>query len=137
MLEKLRSSYRLAVVPVVFLWGACSGYRGEDVAPREAPVLTITRLDPVSGPAGRAYPIRLTIYGTGFAETGNVVDFGPVSIRDLPSTDDGTRLALSVPKVVPSRGEAPPFVLTPGEYRVTVTTPSGRSDPLTFRLINP
>lgn len=43
----------------------------------------------------------------------------------------------SVPKVVPSRGEAPPFVLPPGEYRVTVATPNGRSDPLTFRLINP
>lgn len=82
---------------------------------REVPVPTITRLDPVSGPAGRAYPIRLTIYGSGFAATGNVVDFGPVSIRDLPSTDDGTQITLFVPKVVPSRGEAPPFVLTPGE----------------------
>lgn len=88
---------------------------------------------PASGPAGEAYPIQATIRGTGFLPTGNVVEFGPVKIGDLPSTG-GVRIAFSVPKVVPSKGEVPPMVLTEGDYRVTVTTSAGTSNALMFRL---
>jgi hypothetical protein len=87
---------------------------------------------PASGPAGAAYPLQATIRGTGFAPAGNVVEFGPLRIPDLPS--DGTRITFHVPKAMPSRGEVPPLILTPGEYRVTVTTPSGTSNALTFTL---
>ena len=88
---------------------------------------------PASGPAGEAYPIEATIRGTGFLPAGNVVEFGPVKIPDLPSTG-GVRITFSVPKLAPSKGEVPPMVLTEGEYRVTVTTPSGASNALMFRL---
>jgi len=88
---------------------------------------------PASGPAGIAYPLQAIIRGAGFMATGNVVEFGPARIPDLPSAD-GIRITFSVPKQMPSRGEVPPMVLTPGDYRVTVTTASGTSNALTFTL---
>ena len=94
----------------------------------------ISRLEPSSGLIGRSYPIRLTVWGSGFKATGNVVEFGPVTVEDLPSSDGGRRITLSVPKVIPGIGEVPPFVLLPGEYSVTVTTTDGTSAPVTFTL---
>jgi hypothetical protein len=88
---------------------------------------------PASGPAGEAYPVQATIRGTGFLPAGNVVEFGPVKIPDLPSAG-GVRITFYVPKLVPGRGEVPPLVLTEGDYRVTVTTSSGTSNALMFRL---
>lgn len=97
----------------------------------------ITRLEPDSGPAGQAYPIRLSIHGRRFAASGNTVQFGPVVLADLPSTDGGTRIVASVPKVRPARGEVPPFELLPGRYDVTVRTPAGSSNAVTFTLTRP
>lgn len=94
----------------------------------------ITRLEPSRGPVGQSYPIRLTVWGSGFKETDNVVEFGPVVVEDLPSNDGGRRISLAVPKVIPGTGEVPPFVLLPGEYSVTVTTADGTSAPVTFTL---
>jgi hypothetical protein len=88
---------------------------------------------PASGPAGEAYPLRVTVRGTGFMPAGNVVQFGPVRMPDLPSAD-GVRITFNVPKQVASRGEVPPMVLTAGEYRVTVSTAAGTSNALTFTL---
>jgi hypothetical protein len=88
---------------------------------------------PSSGPAGEAYPVQATIRGTGFMPAGNVVNIGPVTIRDLPSMD-GARITFDVPKLVQSRGEVPPMVLAEGDYRVTVTTSSGISNSLVFKL---
>jgi hypothetical protein len=88
---------------------------------------------PASGQAGASYPLQATIHGTGFMPAGNVVEFGPVTIRDLPSVD-GLRISFDVPKLVQSKGEVPPMVLTESPYRVTVTTASGRSNSLLFRL---
>ena len=64
---------------------------------------------------------------------GNAVGFGPVTIRDLPSVD-GARITFSIPKLTPSKGEVPPMVLAEGAYPVTVTTSSGTSNSLIFRL---
>ncbi len=97
----------------------------------------VTRLEPSSGWAGTAYPIRVTIHGSGFMETGNVVVFGPVRIPDRPSTNGGTQIVFSVPKVVPSSGEVPPMVLRPGEYEVRVTNAIGTSEPAVFTLTRP
>lgn len=94
----------------------------------------ILELIPASGPAGPAYPIDVVIRGRNFMATGNVVMFGPVELTGLPSSDDGTRIRLSVPKEIPSRGEVPPLVLPPGDYPVTVTTPAGTSRPVLFTL---
>jgi hypothetical protein len=88
---------------------------------------------PASGPAGASYPLQATIRGSGFMPTGNVVEFGPVTIRDLPSVD-GVRITFHVPKLVQSKSEVAPMVLTEGPYQVTVTTASGRSNSLLFRL---
>jgi hypothetical protein len=88
---------------------------------------------PASGPAGAAYPLQATIRGTGFMPAGNVVEFGPVTIRDLSSVD-GARITFGVPKLVPSRSEVPPMILSEGAYPVTVTTSSGTSNSLIFRL---
>jgi hypothetical protein len=93
----------------------------------------LTEIVPASGPAGPAYILQVTIRGVGFAPAGNVVEFGPLKIPDLRSAD-GTRITFDVPKEAPSRGEVPPMVLTPGEYRVTVTTPEGTSNALNFTL---
>ncbi len=97
-----------------------------------APV--ILSLLPSSGPAGEDYPLRVLILGRGFWESGNVVSFGAIATPDLPSFEGGTRIEFWVPKQAPSSGEAPPMILAPGEYPVTVTTPRGTSRPLAFRL---
>jgi hypothetical protein len=99
--------------------------------PGAPPVLT--GIVPSSGAAGMAYPIRASLQGSNFMPTGNVVKFGPVEIPDRPSAAQG-RITFDVPKVVPSRGEAPPAVLSPGPYKVTVTTSAGTSNALTFTL---
>jgi hypothetical protein len=88
---------------------------------------------PASGPAGAAYPLQATIRGTGFQPAGNVIDFGPVRISGLPSTEPG-RIRFSIPKDKPTGGEVPPMVLPPGQYRVTLTTTAGTSNALIFTL---
>ncbi len=65
--------------------------------------------------------------------TGNIVEFGPVELRNVPAAEPGA-ITFYIPKSVPSRGEAQPAVLTPGPYEVRVTTGSGTSNPLTFTL---
>lgn len=107
-------------------------------APKQAALAQAQRpqlidIVPASGPAGEAYPLQATIRGTGFLPAGNVVEFGPVKIPDLPSAG-GVRITFYIPKLVPGRGEVPPMVLTEGDYRVTVTTSSGTSNALMFRL---
>ncbi|MDH3497250.1 MAG: IPT/TIG domain-containing protein [Gemmatimonadota bacterium] len=94
----------------------------------------ITRLEPARGPAGVAYPLRLTIEGTGFAPESNTVHVGPVVLPDVPSADGGTRIVVFVPKEIPSTGEVPPAPLLPGRYEVSVTTAHGTSAPAIFTL---
>jgi len=103
------------------------------LCPAQARPPHLIQIMPASGPAGAAYPLRATIGGTRFVPIGNLVQFGPVRIADVASTD-GMHLTFAVPKTVPSRGEAPPMVLGPGRYGVTVTTASGRSNALWFTL---
>jgi len=114
--------------------GACAGRSSVETRAAAPTRPVITRLEPSRGPIGQSYPIRLSVWGSGFKATGNVVEFGPVTVEDLPSNDGGRRITLSVPKVLPGTGEVPPFVLPPGEYSVTVTTTDGTSAPVTFTL---
>jgi hypothetical protein len=124
---------RRIVVMISILCGvsAVAGGTHTCLAQPEPPHLV--SLAPASGPAGPAYPLRVTIDGTGFMPTGNVVEFGPVRIPSVESPD-GARIIFGVPKLIPRRGEVPPAVLTPGEYPVTVTTSLGRSNSLNFTL---
>jgi len=58
---------------------------------------TLTEIVPASGPAGPAYPLHVTIRGTGFMPTGNVVRFGPVTIPNV-SSPDGSRINVLCPE---------------------------------------
>ena len=115
----------------------CAGGPSIDSQPEAAAIPVITRLEPSLGRVGRSYPIQLQVHGREFQMTGNVVTFGAVSIPDLPSVSGGTRITISVPKVIPGTGEVPPFVLLPGEYSVTVTTSAGTSNSAIFTLTRP
>jgi hypothetical protein len=101
--------------------------------PSDAPVISMVRPD--SGPAGTAYPIEVTIEGRDFADSANIVAFGPVTIRDVPSRASRTRIVMYLPKEIPSSGEVPPAPLPPGSYEIRVTTPAGPSNTVTFRLL--
>ena len=123
----------LAVFFALVMAGGCARGPSMDARPNTAPP-SIDRIDPTSGLAGEDYPIDLTIYGSGFAETDNVVRFGVVTIPNLPSMNAGTQITIAVPKIVESSGEVPPLVLQPGEYPITVTTAHGTSELVMFRL---
>ena len=94
----------------------------------------IDSLEPTSGRVGQAYPVRVTLHGHGFADSTNVVTFAGIELRNRPSTDGGTVLVFSAPKVRNLGTEAPPPVLQPGEYEITVTTAAGTSNTVTFTL---
>lgn len=112
---------------------ACNSGAPASSAPESSrPV--IERITPTSGPAGTAYPIRLTIEGRHFADSANVVQFGPVTVEQVASSTAGTRIEFYAPKERSSGGEAPPMVLDPGRYDVTVTTAAGRSNAISFTL---
>lgn len=98
----------------------------------EPPV--IVRVNPATGPAGVAYPIRITIEGRHFADSTNTVRFGPVTLLRIPSTEDGKRIVFFAPKESPSTGEVPPSPLLPGAYPITVSTVAGESNAVTFVL---
>lgn len=123
----------LPLLPIVLL--ACARPPASGAWEQVAPVgPVISRLVPDHGPAGEAYPIRVVIEGRGFVPAANTVRFGPVTLSDLPSEGDGTRILFFVPKVIPSRGEVPPRPLLPDAYEVTVTTPEGTSASARFTM---
>ena len=103
-----------------------------EALPSDVPV--IAKVTPDSGPTGPAYPIEITIEGTGFTDSSNVVTFGPVTIKDVPSRESRTRIVMYVPKEMPSTSEVPPAPLLPGPYDVRVKTSAGISNAITFRL---
>ena len=130
-MSRLRSTLALlALGPLL----ACAGNHPPSDQETPAEIPSILSLDPEMGRAGEAYPIRLTIRGKGFAEDGNIVTFGGIPSQGLPSTGNGSHITYLIPKLAPSPGEAPPMVLDPGDYEVTVTTPAGTSEPVIFTL---
>ncbi|MBI3569274.1 MAG: hypothetical protein HY084_13830 [Gemmatimonadetes bacterium] len=71
--------------------------------------------------------------GCGFA-AGNTVSVGPATMRDVPSSANGTRLEFVVPLTLDATGEAPPMAMPPGRVLVHVTTPRGTSNALPLVL---
>ena len=122
-----------AVVSVMSVGLACAQTPQTEAPAPAGPV--IESLSPTRGRTGTAYPIEITVTGTGFASLGNTVTFGDISIPDLASTEGGTRIMFFAPKERPGTGEAPPFVLMSGEYGVTVTTSQGTSNTVNFTLM--
>ena len=128
---------RTALATAIVLAGpGCTSAASQAKAARavnsEPPI--IERVVPASGPAGTAYPLRVTIEGRNFADSANTVTFGPVTLRGQPAGENGTRIVVHLPKEVPATGEAPPAVLQPGTYRITVTTAAGESNAVVFQL---
>jgi len=136
---------RVAYVCGVFGAAGCARGGSPDVTPRVTPDIrpaagltpVIERVEPASGWAGQDYPTDATIYGVGFAESGNVIVFGPVTLDERASTQGGTQIVFSVPKQQPSRIEVPPMVLEVGEYAVTVSNAYGTSNAVIFTLTRP
>ena len=129
---------RAAVSVAVIVMGVnCSRSYPRELTPATHQGPVIHRIEPASGWVGPAYPIQATIHGSGFTETGNTVTFGPVEIPDRPASKGGTEIVFSVPKSIPSRSEAPPMVLQPGDYEVRVSNEGGISEPATFTLARP
>jgi hypothetical protein len=102
------------------------------VSPPAAP--SIASVDPSSGMAGTAYPVYVTLRGANFADSANVIDFGPVTMRDVRSSEHGTKIVFHAPKEIPSRSEVPPRPLEPGEYTIRVSTSAGTSNGVKFTL---
>ncbi len=91
-------------------------------------------------PSSSAVNTSVTVTGSGFAPTGNVVKFGRGYIRDV-SSPDGTTLRFNVPDGLDlcapdTMGPCPggfPEVM-PGEYEVAVITNRETSNALKFTV---
>ncbi|PHP67724.1 hypothetical protein CSC94_08515 [Zhengella mangrovi] len=103
---------------------------GQQVAGGAAPV--IRSINPSSGPAGVAYPTKVTLTGTGFTASGNTVLFGGIELPDLPS--EAGKIVFVAPKERSSGGEVPPMVMPRGVYPVSVVNRNGRSNSVDFML---
>jgi IPT/TIG domain len=121
----------LAVASAVAACGGAAGNRA-DPPPTDGPrVLGVT---PDSVLAGESYPVVLTIRGERFDPEGNFVRLGNELTDTVPSTSS-TSIRWVMPKSVPSGSEAPPRVVQPGRYELTVQTHAGRSNPVVLTLL--
>jgi hypothetical protein len=117
---------------VVALSIGCSVFRHRSSVPR------IERVQPdsVSMPSGAV--VEVVIRGSGFVpgKPGrNTVQFGTVTVSDVPANDDGTEIRFVVPAVVPSGGEAAPLPLESGSYPIRIQTTSGSSNAVIVRIV--
>ena len=125
-------SRRLALAAFV-TFAACSG-RSSGTTNGVAAAPVIDSIVPASGPMGAGTPVLVTVFGSGFDDVDNTVVFGDIEVPGRESTHEGTRIRFSIPKVRPLGTEAPPPVLQPGEYDVTVVASGGASAPVRFTL---
>ena len=82
--------------------------------------------------------VEVVIRGSGFVpgKPGrNTVQFGTVTVSDVPANDDGTEIRFVVPGVVPSGGEAAPLPLESGSYPIRIQTTSGSSNAVIVRIV--
>ena len=108
--------------------------------PTSPPALTVTAIAPSGGPVGTT----VTIEGSGFSPTGNVVKFGVGYLSDLTSPD-GRALLFAVPEghnmcpptelgyMEPCAGGVYPKV-QPGNYAVSVVTRTETSRQVLFTV---
>lgn len=80
---------------------------------------TISSLSPTSGPIGT----QVSIYGSGFAATGNRVNFGQLDALPGSFSSNGTNIVFTVPTYSPING----LSVQPGNYPVSVISVDGRS----------
>lgn len=91
----------------------------------------ITSISPSYGPFGTV----VTIYGRNFNSTSNSVNFGNVNniAYNIPSYD-GTSLRFTIPSSPCAQGSSYciQIAFAPGQYPLSVTTPKGTSNSVTF-----
>ncbi len=97
----------------------------------------ISVLQPTSGSVGTL----VTIYGSGFSASGNVVRFGSGAIMNLPSNNNGAIITFTVPSYLsaycPGNYACPQYaqLVTPGTYNVSVQNANGSvSNSATFTV---
>ena len=103
-------------------------------APAHPGVPHITSLTPTSAQVDPDAVVEVVIHGSGFAASGNVVMFGPVTMDGMFSADGGRSIRFVVPTQLPSHGEVPPMRILPGEFAVRVRTPQGESNSMIFKV---
>jgi hypothetical protein len=130
----MKASLLLVPLGIALLAGCGSPSARAAVQPAPAGAPRVERIVPDSGPAGQAYPVEVTIEGTGFADSSNTVTFGPATVRDIPSSESRTRIVMFLPKEVRPSAEAPPMPLLAGDYELRVATRAGVSNAVKFRL---
>jgi IPT/TIG domain len=102
----------------------------------QAATTSITSLTPSSGPVGA----RVTIAGSGFSPTGNIVRFGSGGSVNVPSANYGTIIVYIVPTAVGPHDlnpqiMAPSQIVAPGDYQVfVVNAQMQQSNVLSFRV---
>ncbi len=100
---------------------------GSTYCPPNVNAPTITYLSPTSGAVGT----MVTVYGSGFSQTGNTVRFGSGVITGI-SSYDGRTLSFIVPSQLAGYSSQ---IVTPGVYNVSVSSLSGQtSNALTFTV---
>ncbi|OGG79946.1 hypothetical protein A3A39_01000 [Candidatus Kaiserbacteria bacterium RIFCSPLOWO2_01_FULL_54_13] len=100
--------------------------------------LNLNSLAPMQGAVGTT----VTLYGSGFASTDNVVHFGIGGSRSVSSTNSGTQIAYAVPTNVSACDliapgyfcGAPVQTVTPGTYPVYVTNSTGATNIVYFTV---
>jgi hypothetical protein len=83
---------------------------------------------PPGASADPGEPLDLRISGCGFDALHNTVRVGEITVRDIRSTEGGTRIRVVIPKEYRATGEVPPMVMGAGTYEVTVDNGRGRSN---------
>ncbi len=101
--------------------------------------LQINSLNPTSGQIGQT----VTVQGSGFDATNNIVHFGNGAAGKVSSTNNGTLLTFTVPSRIDpvcyySNPQCMTFAagpaVTPGTYAVSIETPRGMSNALQFTV---
>jgi hypothetical protein len=80
--------------------------------------------------------IAVTVYGSGFTPTKNQILLNNVVVSSISSANS-TSARFIVPRAFPSKSEAPPALLSPGEYTVQLTNAEGTSNTVKLVLRNP
>ena len=120
-----------ALAAVIALTLGCSAFRHRSSAPE------IERVQPdsVSVPSGAV--VELVIRGHGFlpgTPGRNTVQFGSMSVPNVPANEGGTQIRFVVPTAMPSGGEAAPLPLESGSYAIRIQTTNGSSNAVIVRV---
>ena len=122
---------RLLIACVVVPAIGCSAFRHRT----SIPLIEHVQPDSVLFPPGAV--IEVVIRGRGFVPGSpgrNTVQFGTVTVPNVPANDDGTEIRFAVPSVVPSGGEAAPLPLESGSYPIRIQTTNGSSNAVIVRV---